>query len=112
MRKNKKAVFLLVLPFFFQGCVGYDRTLFVTKTNVGLDFDSTPPTAQVSVARKEAVIEPTFENGETPPVLGSFRLNSGFWIFADVSSTFSGGDAALIMATLYNDPTFQGLRAS
>ena len=100
MRKIKKAVVLLAIPFLFQGCVGYDRTLFVTKTNVGIDIDTTPPTAEINIARKEVVIAPTFANGETPPVLGSFSMASK-GMFADVSSTFSGGDAAVTMATLY-----------
>ncbi|MGY8938306.1 MAG: hypothetical protein ACKVG6_19965 [Alphaproteobacteria bacterium] len=104
MRKIKKAVVLLAIPFLFQGCVGYDRTLFVTKTNVGIDIDTTPPTAEINIARKEVVIAPTFANGETPPVLGSFSMASK-GMFADVSSTFSGGDAAVTMATLYSDET-------
>ena len=47
MRKIKEALFLLAMPFLFQGCVGYDRTLFVTKTNVGIDFraEANPPLA-------------------------------------------------------------------
>jgi hypothetical protein len=104
MRKIKKAVFLLAMPFLFQGCVGYDRALFVTKTNVGIDIDTAPPTADINFGRKEIVIEPTFANGETPPVLGSFAMDSK-GMFAKVSSTFSGGDAAVTMATLYSDET-------
>lgn len=103
-KKIKRVVILLAMPFLFQGCVGYDRTLFVTKTNVGIDIDTQPPTAEINIGRKEIVIEPTFANGETPPVLGSFSMQSK-GMFADVSSTFSGGDAAVIMATLYSDGT-------
>jgi hypothetical protein len=87
------------------GCVGYNTTLFATKTNVGLDFDTKPPTAEIAIARREAVIAPTFEDGKTPPVAASFRIQSGAWVFADISSTFAGGDAANILAQLYNDPT-------
>ncbi len=97
----------MAIAVLFQGCVGYDRALFSTKTNVGIDLDTQPPTAEVNVARKELVIAPTFDDGQTPPVLGSFRLNSGFWIFADVSTTFSGGDAAVTMAALYSDETMK-----
>lgn len=104
MKKTKRILLLMAMPCLLQGCVGHDRALFVTKTNVGVDLDTQPPTAQINIARKEAVIEPTFANGETPPVLGSFAMNSR-GMFADVSSTFSGGDAAVTMATLYSDDT-------
>jgi hypothetical protein len=42
-----------------SGCAG-DRVLFVTKTNVGLDVDTKPPTAEVTVARRELAILPIF----------------------------------------------------
>jgi hypothetical protein len=98
---------LLVTLGALTGCgIGYNRTLFFTKTNVGLDIDSQPPTAEISIARREGVIAPTFEGGQTPPVLASFALDvNGFWaLFAGVSSTFCGGDAAVTMASLFNTP--------
>ena len=108
MKKNNCHWILLMSLSLLQGCVGYDRALFVTKTNVGIDIDTTPPTAEINVGRKEAVIEPTFADGETPPILGSFTMKSK-GMFANVSSSFSGGDAAVIMATLYGDPTVSSL---
>ncbi len=62
------ALALLTLP----ACIGYDRMLFTTKSNVGVDLDSTPPTFDVTIARREVVIEPTFDNAETLPVMASF----------------------------------------
>jgi hypothetical protein len=49
---------------------------------------------------------PTFEKGQTPPVMASFRVNTKglIGIFANVSSTFAGGDAANTMSKLYGDP--------
>jgi len=88
------------------GCaVGYNHVLFVTKSNVGLDIDTKPPTAEVSIARREGVIAPTFEKGQTPTVMASFRvgIKGLLGVMADVSSTFSGGDAAATMATLFGD---------
>src|SRR6185436_9770854 len=63
-----------------------------------------PPTLEVSVARREAVIAPTFEDG-TPPVLASFVIEPGVHVplFPRISQTFSGGDASVAMATLYGD---------
>jgi hypothetical protein len=87
------------------GCaLGYNRMLFMTKTNVGIDVDSKPPTAELSVARREGVIAPTFENGKTPPVAASFRLG-GSWYSPRISAAFSGGDAALILSKLYGAST-------
>lgn len=102
---NIKNISLAGLPLLtaslVTGCVGYNSTFFATKTNVGLDVDSKTPTMEVSVARREVVVEPSFENGQTPPVAASFRTKTGAWIFADIDSTFSGGDAAYIMSKLY-----------
>ena len=101
-----------ILAHVLAGCVlsgcaiGYDSLLFVTKSNVGLDVDTTPPTAEVSIARRESAIAPTFEKGQTPPVLASFRVGFrgilGVW--ADVASAFAGGDAAATMALLFDQP--------
>ena len=96
---------LCVMPLSFTGCAGYNHTLFMTKSNVGLDFDSKPPTLEITVSRKEAVIAPTFEGGQTPPVMASFKpragAGSGFGnFFLGVDQTFTGGDAAVAMASL------------
>jgi hypothetical protein len=95
-----------VLAALFCGCAGRNHILFMTKSNVGLDFDSKPPTLEVTVSRKEVVIAPTFEGGQTPPVAASFKpkagAGSGFAnFFLGVDQTFTGGDAALAMASLY-----------
>jgi len=84
--------------------------MFSTKSNAGLDLDTKPPTAEITISRKEAVIEPVFEKGLTPPVLASFKPRVGFGngfknYFLGVDQTFAGGDAAKIMATLYDSPT-------
>jgi len=98
------------LASFLCGCAGYNHTLFMTKSNVGLDFDSKPPTLEISISRKEAVIAPSFEGGQTPPVMASFKPHAGSGnafgsFFLGVDQTFAGGDAAMAMAMLYNKPT-------
>lgn len=106
-----KLKYLLCLcPVALTGCAGYNHTLFMTKSNVGLDFDSKPPTLEINIARKEAVIAPSFEGGKTPPVMASFKPGTGAGggfgsFFLGVDQTFAGGDAALAMAKLYNKPT-------
>jgi hypothetical protein len=80
------------------GCsIGYNRMLFMTKTNVGLDIDTKPPTAELSIARREGVIAPSFEEGKALPVLASFRYEGG-WLDPNISATFAGGKAAVILA--------------
>jgi hypothetical protein len=106
------SVFLVTI----QGCVGYNTTMFMTKSNAGLDFDGKPPTLEISIARKEAVISPSFEGGKTPPVMASFRpstgTGSGFTsFFLGVGQTFAGGDAAMAMSMLYDKPTATDINA-
>ncbi len=88
----------------FSGCAR-THILFMTKSNVGLDFDSKPPTLEITVSRKEVVVAPVFEGGQTPPVAASFKPRAGGTGFANfflgVDQTFEGGDAALAMASLY-----------
>ena len=67
MKSFSKVFCLAALAAVLPGCVGYNSTLFMTKSNVGLDMDSKPPTFEVSLARREGVIAPTFEGGQTPP---------------------------------------------
>lgn len=98
------------IVLLLTGCAGYNHTLFMTKSNVGLDFDAKPPTAEITVSRKEAVIAPSFEKGQTPPVMASFKphagVNGGFKnFFVGVDQTFAGGDAAMNMAKFYSKPT-------
>ncbi|MHC4943793.1 MAG: hypothetical protein ACYTG7_12320 [Planctomycetota bacterium] len=90
----------------FTGCAGYDRMLFFTKTNMGLDLDTTPATVDVTISRREGVIAPTFEEGKTPPVLASFRsdVNGFSRMFTGISSSFAVGDAAQTMTELFDAP--------
>ncbi len=101
----KKCLTLILGIFILSGCAGYDRILFVTKTNVGLDIDDTPPTAEISIARREVAIAPSYQDtvgmisesvDHTLPLLGSFGLTGGVFNPA-ISSVFSGGDAAVIL---------------
>jgi hypothetical protein len=95
-----------VVALALGGCAfGYNRVLFVTKTNAGFEATTTPPTIQLDIARTEGVIAPQFQRGTKLPVMASFRFqNEGFFSPA-VGSAFTTGDAALTMAGLYADPT-------
>lgn len=89
--------FLLLISL--GGCaIGFDHTLFMTKSNVGVDIDTKAPTAEISIARRELVIAPAFEKGQTPPVLAGFRTGNRLLFGFDVSSVFAGGNAALMLS--------------
>jgi hypothetical protein len=101
MRWMKSSLTLLLfLPFLGSCAVGYNTTLFMTKSNIGLDVETKPPTAEISIARREGVIAPGFEGGQTPPVISSFQHRSNVFsrFFFGVQSTFAGGDAAVALA--------------
>jgi hypothetical protein len=91
----------LLLALLLGGCaVGYNSTLFVTKSNIGIDADTKPPTLELSIARREGVLAPGFEGGQTPPVMASFRTSSNPFsrFFVGVQSTFAGGDASVALS--------------
>ncbi|ALQ51721.1 hypothetical protein [Nitrosomonas ureae] len=89
----------VLLLVSLSGCaIGFDHTLFMTKSNVGVDIDTKAPTAEISIARRELVIAPAFEKGQTPPVLAGFRTGNRLLFGFDVSSVFAGGNAALMLS--------------
>jgi hypothetical protein len=97
----------LAIALLMGGCaVGYNSTLFVTKSNIGLDAETKPPTLEMSIARREGVIAPGFEGGQTPPVMASFRTNSNPFsrFFFGVKSTFAGGEAAVNLSNVSGAP--------
>lgn len=94
--------FLSAISLCLQGCaIGYNTTFFMTKTNFGLDVESKPPTAEISIARREGVIEPSFDSQTLPVVAGFSGTTNPFsnYLFG-VSSVFAGGDAAAIVTNL------------
>jgi len=50
---------LVLIGAAVTGCAE-DRVLMATKTNVGLDIDNKPPTAELTIARRELAIQPVF----------------------------------------------------
>lgn len=101
------AAFALSILPLISGCgIGKTGVLFVTKTNMGLEVSTQPPTAELTISRVEGVVGPQFANGQKLPVMASFKFeNTG--IFAPhVGSAFATGDAAVTMAGLYGDETF------
>jgi hypothetical protein len=74
-----------------SGCA--DSVLFVTKTSIGLDFDTKPPAASIAYDRVEGYIGPRYDNGAVPPVYG--RILSDKAIFnTKVRQIYATGAAA------------------
>lgn len=100
-RHVKHSILLAAGILALAGCAGYDRILFVTKTNIGLDIDNKPPTAEITIARRELAITPTFQDAtddeKTLPLLASFGL-TGTFLNPEITSRFAGGEAALVLA--------------
>lgn len=73
------------------GCA--DSVLFVTKTSIGIDFDTKPPSASIAYDRTEGYLGPRYDNGAVPPVYG--RILSDAAIFnAKVRQIYATGPAA------------------
>ena len=101
--KILKIISSFLVSVSLGGCaIGFDHTLFMTKSNVGVDIDTKAPTAEISIARRELVIAPAFEKGQTPPALAGFRTGNRLLFGFDVSSVFAGGNAALMLSDPYN----------
>ena len=80
------------------GCNRASDTVFFTVTNAGLNFETTPPTVEIAVSRREGVIQPEFEGGLHLPVVATM-INSLGVGGGSVAATFIGGAAAEIAAS-------------
>lgn len=88
------------------GCVGKDRILFVTKTSLGIDIDTQPPTLDISYSRKEGTVSPEF-NGKVLPQEASFGNEVGFInLFPNTAlgQSFATGNAALLLTKYLGTP--------
>ena len=97
----------VVLVLILQGCstVKYDRILVSNRSNIGFDLDSPPTKIAFAISSTRKIITPTFEGGQTPPVLSGMSSRAGMVgrFFDGISSTIATGDAAHAMSYLYAD---------
>jgi hypothetical protein len=77
------------------GCATTDSVLFVTKTSLGIDFDSKPATASIAYDRIEGYVAPRYDNGEIPPVVASVKSDSAIFT-PNIRQVYATGDAAVI----------------
>ena len=107
MRKMTCAYMPILLAWAIcTGCgIGYNRILFVTKTNASIELDTTPPTVAIGIGRLEGEFSPQFEDGEKIPTLASFKFEDDAVFASHLGSAFAVGDAAMAMSILYGDVT-------
>ena len=88
---------LLAVTALIAGCSGQpDTAIFVTHTTLGIDFDSTPPSASIGYDRTEGYLGPRTANGEVPPIVAVLESNSTFF-GNDTRQVYATGDAARIV---------------
>ena len=92
-----RQLFFATILIFSASCANVDSVLFVTKTSLGVDFDSKPPTASIAYDRVEGYIGPRYENGAVPPVVA--RIQTDGRIFnTSVRQLYATGTAATLVA--------------
>jgi hypothetical protein len=80
--------------FVLVGCaLPSNHVIFVTKTSLGIDVESTPPGASIAYDRTEGYIGPRYDNGAVPPVAGSFVTN-GKLLDRQIKQLYATGNAA------------------
>ena len=93
--RNAPSAALMALACLISGCASTDHVLFVTKTSLGIDFDSKPGTAAFAYDRIEGYVAPSYGNGEIPPVVASIE-SDGKVFEPKIRQLYATGDAARI----------------
>jgi len=90
------AIALTISAFLsLAGCASPDTVVFVTKTSIGIDFDSKPATASIAYDRIEGYIGPRYDNGEIPPVVASIKSDGNIFN-PKIHQIYATGEAAEI----------------
>lgn len=104
MKQNFNNLLMIIgTILLLSGCAGYNRILFLTKTNVGIDVSREPlPTAEITIARREVALLPTYQDtianqDKTLPLFGAFSQSGGL-LNPSIASVFAGGSAAVAIA--------------
>ncbi|MBT6345234.1 MAG: hypothetical protein HOJ49_00705 [Nitrospina sp.] len=97
-------IFALSL-IFITGCstLGKDNILFMTKTSLGVDVDTKPPTLEIGYDRKEGTISPTFQDGKVLSQVASFKTKDGI-VGQAIGQSFATGQAADILSKYMFSP--------
>ncbi|MBI2372110.1 MAG: hypothetical protein HYV08_18080 [Deltaproteobacteria bacterium] len=91
-----RRLLVLMCLVALNGCATTDTVLFVTKTSLGIDFDSKPPSASIGYDRIEGYLGPRYDSGAVPPVLA--RIQTDGKIFSPrVRQIYATGAAASLL---------------
>lgn len=95
-----------------------DHAIFVTKTSLGLDVESSPPGASFGYDRVEGYFGPRYDTGSLPSVAGIFESDGGL-LDRQVRQTYATGRAAHLVsapdsgaAPTFSEEHFTGERKS
>lgn len=95
---NTRTFAVVLAGLISSGCsLGKDNIIFVTKTSLGVDVDSKPPTLDIGFDRKEGTIAPVLGEGQVLPVMGSFATDTGI-ISQALGQSFATGQASILMS--------------
>ena len=95
MRRTLGVALTAGFTLALAGCAAPDHVLFVTKTSIGIDFDSKPATVSLAYDRIEGYVAPRYANGEIPPVVASVK-SDGRIFNPLIRQFYATGDAAVI----------------
>lgn len=86
----------LIVIFLIPGCAATDKVIFVTKSSIGIDFDTKPPVASVGYDRIEGYLGPRYSNGAIPPVIAEIKTD-GKIFNPRIRQIYASGDAAVVI---------------
>ena len=86
------------------GCAESDTVLFVTGTDLGIQFDGATQNASVGYDRSELVIAPVFRDGAVPPVFGQFETDRSIFT-PHIVQLHATGNAALVATKRLKQPS-------
>lgn len=101
-----KTVLILSLALATQGCAtGYNHSLVSNSANIGFDLNAEPGKLEGAISSTSGGMTPTFEGGQTLPLLASITTKSKGMgqFFKGSASTVVTGDAAYTMSYIYAD---------
>jgi hypothetical protein len=90
----------LALGIAASGCT-LRRSVLATRTTLGVEVLSDPPSTTVAYTREEGAIAHTYDGGQTPPLMATFGNRQKGWPFSlssRAASGFAGGAAAYSLA--------------
>lgn len=100
-RTGRRFLWIFALPVLWDlsACsLGKESVLFITKTSLGVDVDSKPPTLDLGYSRKEGTLAPQFEEGQVLPQMASFSTNQGMLLNTALGQSFAVGRAAILLS--------------